>query len=83
MGTHTDLREADSIFDYTALRTAILDCYPTYKALCVAAGISTRSFSDKIHDISPWTSSEILRIVTALNMDINDIPRLFFIKKAQ
>lgn len=80
MGYNT-LKEADSIYDYSELRREILSRYPTYKALCVAAGISTRSFSDKIGDISPWTSSEIMRIITALGLGTADIARLFFTKK--
>ena len=75
------LRESDSIYDYSALREETLKRYPTFKSLCVQAGISTRSFSDKLHDITPWTSSEITRIIAALNLDIDDIPRLFFTKK--
>ena len=74
-------REAESIYDYSELRREILNRFPTIKAFCVQAGMSTRSFSDKIADISPWTSSEIMRTINALHLGTDDIARLFFTKK--
>ncbi len=75
------LVDDDSVYDYTALLNAISEKYSTVKKFCVMAGISTRSWSDKVHDVTPWTSSEITRIIAALDLTTDDIPRLFFTKR--
>lgn len=72
----------DSVYDYSELRAEIEARYPTAKSFCVAAGMSTRSWSDKTHDVTPWTSSEITRCINALGLSAEDIPRLFFKKKS-
>ena len=71
----------DSVYDYSALRAEIEKQYPTAKSFCVAAGMSTRSWSDKTHDVTPWSSSEIMRCINALHLGVEDIPRLFFTKR--
>lgn len=70
-------------FDYRRLRGKIREVFGTESAFSKAMGIGRTSMSQRINNISEFSSHEILRASKLLMIPSEEIPQYFFEEKVQ
>lgn len=68
-------------YDYSFLLGKIVEVYGTQYNFSIDMGLSERTISLKLNGKVPWKSTEISKAVSLLNLDLVDIPSLFFNQK--
>lgn len=67
-------------FDFRMLRAKIIEKYGSQQAFAKAYGISNNSFSRKMHNKTPFSSEDIIKMSEMLGIDKQRIGEYFFTK---
>lgn len=65
-------------YDYSSLLGKITEKFGTQYNFSIAMGLSERSISLKLNDKVSWKDDEIIKAISVLEIDPNDIPKYFF-----
>lgn len=68
-------------FDYSKLRGRIVEKYGTIGNFCDEFGITQTAMSDKLNNRARFKQTDIMRIVSMLDIDFAKIPEYFFTEK--
>lgn len=70
-------------FNYSKLKGKIVEVFGTQRNFATAIGLSERSVSLKLNNITEFSQDEIFKIVQALGIDWNQIHDYFFTQYVQ
>jgi len=65
-------------YDYAKLRGRIKECYNTQQNFSNIIGIGRVPLSMRLNGRLQFTQTEIEKIITALDLELSDIPEYFF-----
>lgn len=67
-------------FDYSRLKGRIREICGTYTAFAEKLGCSLNTLSAKLNNKNEFTQSDIIKSTRILNINIEDIPKYFFVQ---
>ena len=71
-------KKLNSKFDYSKLRSRIIEKCGTIADFATKMGWSRVSASNKLNGLIPWSQEQILKACPILDIDIEDIYRYWF-----
>lgn len=70
-------------YDYSKLNGKIIEVYGTRGSFAEAMGVSDRTLSLKLNNLTSWKQPEITKACKLLNLEQNEIQDYFFDLKVQ